>query len=42
MERVNGMAENLVDSSSKTAESINLMRDVAENVERSLRQILEN
>ena len=41
VERVNGRAGNLVTSTGQTAESIRLMRDVAENVERSLKQILE-
>ncbi len=40
--RVNVRAENLVSSAEQTASSISLMNDVADNVESSLRQILED
>ena len=42
VERVNGRATNLVASSEETADSISLMRDVTEDVEKSLKQILED
>ncbi|MCR5676149.1 MAG: 4Fe-4S dicluster domain-containing protein [Lachnospiraceae bacterium] len=42
VERVNGRAANLVDSSEKTTASISLMKETAESVEESLRQILES
>ncbi len=42
VERVNGRATNLVASSEETANSISLMRDITEDVEKSLKQILEN
>ena len=38
--RVNGRSTNLVESSEQTAKSIGLMRDVADNVEISLKQML--
>ncbi len=41
VERVNGRAATLVTSSEQTAESISLMKDVAESVESSLKQILQ-
>lgn len=40
--RVNGRATSLVASAEQTAASIGLMKDVAENVEKSLKQILED
>ena len=42
VERVNERATVLVDSSEQTAASISKMREVAENVEESLKQILED
>ena len=42
VERVNGRATNLVASSEETANSISLMRDITEDVEKSLKQILED
>jgi methyl-accepting chemotaxis protein len=40
--RVNERASSLVTSAGQTASSVTLMKDVAENVERSLKQILED
>ena len=42
VDRVNGRATNLVASAEETASSISLVKDTAENVENSLKQILEN
>jgi len=42
VERVNGRATNLVASSEEAAASVGSMRDITENVERSLKQILED
>ena len=42
VEQVNGRASSLVASAEETAVSIGLMNDVAENVESSLRQILQD
>ncbi|MCR4762745.1 MAG: 4Fe-4S dicluster domain-containing protein [Lachnospiraceae bacterium] len=42
VDRVNGRASTLVDSSEKEAASVRLMRETAENVEETLRLILEN
>ena len=42
VEKVNSRAANLVESSEETTASISLMKDITENVERSLKQILED
>ena len=42
VERVNGRATNLVASSEETANSVSVMKDITEDVERSLKQILED
>ncbi len=42
VERVNGRATSLVASAEETAASVSMMNEIAENVERSLRQILEH
>jgi methyl-accepting chemotaxis protein len=40
--RVNDRAGSLVDSAEQTTDSVNVMKEVADNVESSLKQILEN
>lgn len=42
VERVNGRATSLVEASEQTSESVSLMKDIAENVESTLKQILED
>ena len=39
--RINGRTDNLVESSDRIAESVRLVKDMADNVEDSLKQILE-
>lgn len=39
--RINGRTDNLVESSDRIAESVRLVKDMADNVEESLKQILE-